>query len=238
MKILKRLLMCSALILMFSTAARAQFFWGASFDVKYHNNTENGGKNDQWSVVLDPNIGYHITERLETGSFLGLNFSNSLETHDKTNYRAYKVGWDVTPFVRYKVLSFNDDKVSIWVDAHLYCGMEFPQKTQVVGSVSNETESYIPDTSGEWTSNFYKHQVNYGIQVLPMVSFRLTERYRLNVHFSIASLGYSGSATFRNDGKVDFSNDVLMFTGKISGLASSVFTTGMYGIKIGIGRNF
>ena len=55
--------------------------------------------------------------------------------------------------------------------------------------------------------------------------------------FSILSLGYSGTAYFYTDHN-EYTNDVIIFSGKLSNLISNQFTPGLYGLKFGIQKSF
>lgn len=233
----------------------AQFFAGASFDMRYHNDSEDKSNAEEWSFLINPNIGYHFNPKLEAGCRFGLSFSNQIDDYKNSNLwwfnagtggifgdfneedydgddsdatveiKHKKIGWNLAPFVRYKLLSFFDEKLCIWADAHVYYGMQYPRSSQLVGS--NET-----------IDNPYKYQANYGIQIMPMISYKVTEKYRINLHFGIASLAYAGTTKYYDNDKTTRSNDVILFSNKISGLVKSQFTTGLYGLRIGLGRNF
>ena len=233
----------------------AQFFSGASFDIRYHNDTGEKSDAEEWSFLINPNIGYHFNPRLEAGCRFGISFSNQIDNYENNNSWLFnsdlgilngisqddfqvddsegnleikhkKIGWNIAPFVRYRLLSFFDEKLCIWADAHVYYGMQYPRSSRLAGT-------------NEKIENPYRYQANYGIQIMPMISYKVTDKYRINLHFGIASLAYAGSTKFyENTDKTTSSNDVLLFSNKLTGLLKSQFTTGLYGLRIGLGRNF
>lgn len=232
----------------------AQFFAGVSFDIRYHSNSEDKSNGEEWSFLINPNIGYHFNPKLEAGCRFGLSFTNQIDTYNSDSWwyngnlgmmnggikedyelenkdesmevRHKKIGWNLAPFVRYKLLSFFDERLCIWADAHVYYGMQYPNSSEMVGS-------------NQKIDNPYRYQANYGIQIMPMISYKVTDKYRINLHFGIASLAYAGSTKFYdNSDKTTSTHDVLLFSNKLTGLLKSQFTTGLYGIRIGLGRNF
>lgn len=124
------------------------------------------------------------------------------------------LGWSVAPFARYKVGEFG--RFGVWMDAHLYLGMQYPDKKQVGGLF-----------------NTPKRTANYGAQICPMVSFQFNDRAMITLHISTLSLGWAGSAKWMPDDSVRYTSDLRMFSGKISGLLSSAITESWYGFRIG-----
>ena len=120
----------------------------------------------------------------------------------------------IAPFSRYNVGEFG--RFGIWMEGHLYLGMNFPDPEDVGGLFNRAARS-----------------VNYGVQVSPMVSFKFNERMLITLHFSTLSLGWAGSTEWMPDDTVRYSSDLRMFSGKIDGLLSSAVTDSWYGFRIG-----
>ena len=57
------------------------------------------------------------------------------------------------------------------------------------------------------------------------------------------SFGYSGTTRFYQDPETglrhqEYSNDIIVFSGKLANLLSSHFTPGLYGLKFGVQKSF
>lgn len=227
-----KIYLISLILIFLPICASAQSFGGLTFDIRYSNDTHTSNKNDDIYVFITPNFAYRVMPNLEVGTQAGFIYAIGTEifgdynNQNNNNQLIYtSIGWDLTPFARYKLLSFVDDKISIWADAHAYVGMDFPLR--------------VESATGTTVTNIgIKNQVNYGFQITPMLRFKIADNFRLDIHFSIASIGYEGSTRFYSDGSQDFKNDLVLFIGKLSGLVNSASMRGLYGIKIGFGRYF
>ena len=210
---------------------KQKLYYGYNFDIYFHhdsrpNRTENG-----WSIALTPEIGWKLKERVYLGLRFGGSYANykssftvtEIDTTYYTDLRIHVGSWEVAPYVRYRLKTLFNDKLGIWLEAHLYTGMDFPRVTE--GNVTHT------DFDG------LRHAVTYGFQLSPVITYQFNRKSTFQMFFSILSLGYSGTAYFYTDHN-EYTNDVIIFSGKLSNLISNQFTPGLYGLKFGIQKSF
>jgi hypothetical protein len=210
---------------------KQKLYYGYNFDIYFHhdsrpNRTENG-----WSIALTPEIGWKLKERVYLGLRFGGSYANykssftvtEIDTTYYTDLRIHVGSWEVAPYVRYRLKTLFNDKLGIWLEAHLYTGMDFPRVTE--GNVTHT------DFEG------LRHAVTYGFQLSPVITYQFNRKSTFQMFFSILSLGYSGTAYFYTDHN-EYTNDVIIFSGKLSNLVANQFTPGLYGLKFGIQKSF
>ena len=212
---------------------KQKLYYGYNFDIYFHHDTRDLVKANGWSIALEPEIGWKLKERLYLGIRLGGSYQSTYTTYtfvDDTDgsqksvdLRVHQGSWNVTPYVRYRLKSMFNDKLGIWLEAHLYTGMEFPSVTK-------------GDASGTDFEGL-KHSITYGLQVSPVITYRFNRKSTFQIFFSILSLGYSGT-TFCYDDRNEYTNDVIIFSGKLRNLIANQFTPGLYGLKFGVQKNF
>ena len=228
-----------------STAALAplpvwkqKLYYGYNFDIYYHNDSRTNRKENGWSIALEPEIGWRLRERIYLGLRLGGSYQDTYTTYtsvaldgsesDET-LRVQQGSWSVTPYMRYRLKTLFNGKVGIWMEAHLYAGMEFPRVTDGV--------AYGTDYNG------LKHSVIYGAQLSPVITYQFTRKRSFQIFFSILSVGYSGTTFCYVDPLTgerynEHTNDVIVFSGKLRNLLANQFTPGLYGLKFGIQKSF
>lgn len=215
---------------------KQKLYYGYNFDIYYHHDTRNNYKDNGWSIALEPEIGWKLKERI----YLGLRFGGSYQDLFSTytyevdgvkiakDLRIQQGSWNVTPYVRYRLKTLFNDKLGIWLEAHLYAGMEFPRVTG--GDISGT------DYDG------LRHSIIYGAQISPVITYRFNRKSTFQIFFSILSLGYSGTTfcyTNPERGNYnEYTNDVIIFSGKLRNLIANQFTPGLYGLKFGVQKNF
>lgn len=216
---------------------KQKLYYGYNFDIYYHHDSRPNRKENGWSIALTPEIGWRLKERL----YLGLRFGGSYQdmyttyTHEvdgtkvSEDLRIQQGSWEVAPYARYRLKTLFNEKVGIWIEAHLYTGMEFPRVTD--GIVTGT------DYDG------LKHSIIYGAQVSPVITFKFNRKSTFQVFFSILSLGYSGTAfcyvdPLTGDRHHEYTNDVIIFSGKLRNLIANQFTPGLYGLKFGVQKSF
>lgn len=214
-----------------------RFYYGYNFDIYYHNDTKDRRKENGWSFSVTPEFGYKISEKVQVGLRLGGTYASQRGTYYTKNDKGVKTesnllvrsgSWEVAPYGRYRLKTLFNNVVGIWVELHGYTSMTFPQIIE-------------GDPSG---TDFYglKHVVNYGAQLSPLITINLNEKRTFNIFFSILSLGYSGATRVYKDASgntsKEYSNDVILFSGKLGNLIANQFTPGLYGIKFGIQKQF
>ncbi len=216
---------------------KQKLYYGYSFDIYFHHDSRSERKENGWSIALEPEIGWKLKERLYLGMRFGGSYANMatsynvnlLDTTYSTDLRLHVGSWQVTPYLRYRLKSAFNDKLGIWLEAHLYTGMEFPTVT-----------------SGEVKGTDYdglRYSVTYGVQVSPVITYRFNRKSTFQIFFSILSLGYSGTTFFYQDPEEGnrynvYTNDVIIFSGKLRNLLANQFTPGLYGLKFGVQKNF
>ena len=217
---------------------KQKLYYGYNFDIYYHHDSRSDRKENGWSIAVEPEIGWRLKERIYLGLRFGGSYHDTYTTYtyealdgskESRDLRVRRGSWQVTPYARYRLKTLFHGKVGIWMEAHLYAGMEFPRVTD--GLVSGT------DYDG------LKHSITYGVQVSPVITYQFSRKRTFQLFFSILSLGYSGS-TFRyvdpltGERHNEYTNDVIIFSGKLRNLLANQFTPGLYGFKFGIQKNF
>ena len=217
---------------------KQKLYYGYNFDIYFHNDTRSNRKENGWSIALEPEIGWRLKERIHLGLRVGGSYQDSYTTYSyealdgsivSENLRVKQGSWNVTPYVRYRLKTLFNDKVGIWLEAHLYTGMEFPN----VASGSAAGTDY----------DGLKHSVIYGAQLSPVITYQFSRKRTFQVFFSILSVGYSGTTFCYVDPATgarhnEYTNDVIIFSGKLRNLLANQFTPGLYGLKFGIQKSF
>ena len=211
---------------------KQKLYYGYNFDIYYHHDSRTSRKENGWSVTVEPEIGWRLKERVHLGLRLGGSYQDTYTTYSYENLlgqtvsedlRVRQGSWNVTPYVRYRMKTLFNEKVGIWLEAHLYGGMDFPSVAS--GSAAGT------DYEG------LRYKAVYGVQVSPVITYQFTRKRSFQIFFSILSLGYSGTTYFYEKENV-YTNDVIVFSGKLKNLLASHFTPGMYGLKFGIQKSF
>lgn len=216
---------------------KERFFYGYNFDIYYHHDTRNSQKSNGWSINVTPEFGYKISQKLQVGLRLGGGYSSirtdyMVDTEEgKTESRNLKISrgsWEITPYGRYRLKTLFNEKVGIWLEMHMYTGMEFPRVTD--GDIKGTDYDGLRNT------------ITYGAQVSPVITYQFNRKSTFQVFFSILSFGYSGTTfnyTTAERGKYrEYSNDVIIFSGKLSNMLANQFTPGLYGLKFGVQKKF
>ena len=216
---------------------KKKLYYGYNFDVYYHHDSNGVKRENGWSFSLIPELGWRVKERVYVGMRFGGGYQDAFTTtsYDGDDGKTYteevrvRSGfWEVTPYARYRLRTFFNDKFAVWIEAHLFTGMEFPSV-------------YSGNVAGTEFDGL-KYTVNYGAQVSPVITYYFDKKRTFQLFFSIISLGYSGTARCYNseeEGKhFEYTNDVMIFSGKLRGLVTNQFAPGLYGIKFGVIRSF
>ena len=217
---------------------KQKLYYGYNFDIYYHHDSRPNRKENGWSIAVTPEIGWRLKERLYLGLRFGGAYQDMYTTYTYESLLGEKVeeqiriqqgSWEVAPYARYRLKTLFNDKVGIWIEAHLYTGMEFPRVTD--GLISGT------DYDG------LKHSIVYGAQVSPVITFKFNKKSTFQMFFSILSLGYSGTTFCYKDPLTgerhnEYTNDVIIFSGKLRNLIANQFTPGLYGLKFGIQKSF
>lgn len=220
-----------------SLSLKQRFYYGYNFDVYFHHDTRNSQKNNGWSITVEPEFGYKISPKAVVGLRLGGSYSWSRTDYpittldgkeDTRSLRISSGSWEITPYGRYRLKTMFGGKVGIWLEAHLYTGMEFPRVTE-------------GDTKGTDYEGL-RHSVTYGAQVSPVITYQFNKKSNFQIFFSILSFGYSGMTycyqTADRGRYNEYTNDVIIFSGKLRNLIANQFTPGLYGLKFGVQKSF
>ena len=217
---------------------KQKLYYGYKFDIYFHHDSRSNRKENGWSIALEPEIGWRLKERVHLGLRVGGSYQDMYSTYSYEALDGSKISedlrvqtgtWNVTPYMRYRMKTLFDDKVGIWLEAHLYAGMEFPRVTDGVATGT--------DYDG------LRHSIIYGVQVSPVVTYQFSRKRTFQIFFSILSLGYSGTTFCYTDPETgrrynEYTNDVIVCSGKLRNLIANHFTPGLYGLKFGIQRSF
>ena len=215
---------------------KQKLYYGYKFDIYYHNDTRSIRKENGWSISVTPELGWKVSDRVHLGMRLGGSYQNTAtqysislqDTVYTADLRVHEGAWEVAPYVRYRLKTLFNDKVGIWIEAHLYTGMNFPNV--VAGDVKGT------DYDG------LRYSVTYGAQVSPVITYQFNSKSTFQIFFSILSLGYSGTTFFYNDpvngNYTENTNDVILFSGKLRNLIANQFTPGLYGLRFGVQKSF
>lgn len=218
-------------------ALRKKFYYGYNFDIYYHQDSQDRLNTNGWSFTVTPEFGYKVNERVSVGLRFGGSYYSQHETFVVTNDLGENEdvkltirggSWELTPYGRYRLKTFFNNKLGIWLELHGYVSMRFPNVV--------DGEPQGTDYQG------LKHSIIYGAQLSPLITFKFNEKSTFNFFFSILSLGYSGTTRVYKDDMGhtcrEYSNDLILFSGKLSNLIANQFTPGLYGIKFGIQKSF
>ena len=216
---------------------KQKLYYGYNFDIYFHHDSRQDRKENGWSIALSPEIGWKLNERVYLGMRLSGSYSNTittyyinvLDTTFATDLRVHQGSWEVDPYVRYRMKSLFNGKVGIWMEARLFTGMQYPRVTDGV----------IKGTD----YNGLKHSIMYGFQLAPVITYKFNKKSTFQIFFSILSLGYSGTTYCYKDPETgrrynEYTNDVIIFSGKLRNMLSNQFTPGLYGLKFGVQKNF
>lgn len=216
---------------------KQKLYYGYNFDIYYHHDSRSDRKENGFSIALQPEIGWKLKERIYLGVRLGGSYANSYgsysvnvsDTTYTTDLRIHQGSWEIAPYVRYRMKTLFDGKVGIWLEAHLYTGMSFPRVS----------DGIIKGTDYDGL----RHSITYGFQVSPVITYKFNKKSTFQIFFSILSLGYSGTTFCYTDPETgrrynEYTNDLIIFSGKLRNLIANHFTPGLYGLKFGIQKSF
>lgn len=228
-------LFVAALLAIMSFSANAQFYGGMAFDINYSGDSDKPANSssalkgtETYGIALSPQFAYAFSEKSMAGVAINFDWTQNREnsniideltgaTTTATDITK-TMGWSVAPFYRYKLMDVW--KFGVWADLHAFYGMKYPS-----------------DAPG-FLAPSYKKAAAYGVQLCPMVSIPVNDKMSVNLHVSILSLGWAGSATYNKDNSVSYTSTARLFSGKITGVLNSLVTSGWYGFKISMLRKF
>ena len=211
---------------------KQKLYYGYNFDIYFHHDSRSDRKENGWSIALQPEVGWKLSDRIYLGLRIGGSYANTtiqsdvklIDTTYTADLRVHYGSWQIEPYMRYRLKTLFNGKVGIWIETHVFTGMDFPR-------VTNNMERGT-DYEG------LRHCVSYGFQVAPVITYQFNKKSTFQIFFSILSLGYSGSTYCYADGSKQYINDVIIFSGKLSNMLANQFTPGLYGLKFGVQKSF
>ncbi|MBQ0077216.1 MAG: hypothetical protein KBS55_01080 [Bacteroidales bacterium] len=194
-----------------SISANAQLFVGGrvSLDVNGNNQTTASSTNNYSSLAfnLAPEVGYFISDKLAVGGFISIStgsMSNSVkytameELNGEDNITNF--GWSLAPYVKYKF--WGAGKFGIWGLADVHIGTSSTKKK---GSSVKQAPT-----------------VNYGIEILPVLTYSLNEHFVLDAYINCVSLNYNGSCQADKKNDINSSSSSFDLGATTTGAAVSV----------------
>ena len=188
-------ILITCLLLLAAVGARAQFTYGLQFGL-YTDNASSGNSatgvtekgNAAFNYSIKPTLGYYFTPGFMAG--IKLNYTNcsmtdgdyfSFETISAYamnlmmgnglggNYRSVKL----TPYVRIRALTLLDGKLGAWLEVGGYYGVNTPR---VDGVLDKDGQKKV-----------------YGVEIHPLVSYNVTNRYMLFTSLDYPSFNWDAS---------------------------------------------
>ena len=218
---------------------KQKLYYGYNFDIYFHNDSRSNRKENGWSIAVTPEIGWKFNDKWHLGLRFGGSYQKTYTTYTletlpdgsskSVDLRVQQGSWEVTPYVRYRMKTLFNGKVGVWLEGHLYTGMEFPE---ILSGDAKGT-----DFDG------LRHSITYGAQVSPVITYQFNRKSTFQIFFSILSLGYSGTTFCYQDQLTgerhnEYTNDVIIFSGKLRNMIANQFTPGLYGLKFGVQKKF
>ena len=181
-----------------------------------------------------PKFYWYINEKMQFGTFVGLGYGNMATgltssgtgktttinpdgtITTTTQYQVEKgksIGWNLTPYFGYRLLHF--EKLDIWAEASAYYGMYH----KINGGGSDL------DMATAWNTKMV-----YGIQVMPVIDFALTEKLAIQLHAGIIALGWYGEVLLY-DNRSETKTSLDLHKGGFTGLLNSISDFGIGIVK-------
>jgi len=168
---MKKLILTSALIA-FVAILQAQWFVGGTFGYSYRSVSET--RTNEFSVL--PMFGYQWNNRLTVGSnvgFVGHTISRPFCCSSREVTRTTL--WGIQPFVRHTIAEFGDFSVLANFRLHYFVG-----------------RSYFANL---WDDPSAYSFGSRGINVVPILSYSVSEMFRIEATFNFMSLGWNRNSS-------------------------------------------
>ena len=175
--------------------ANAQWFLGGNVGISVNDvNKEGTGenndqtfKNNAFSFTVAPKFGYYFNEKIALGASLSFRVGTSLVVEpnfmvngvvvDELKNRGFSIGGGIYPFVRYSVFTYK--KFSIQLEGSLGVGYEYG-KQKISTTLTNM----------KGTANYSEIGITI-LNVVPIISFNLSEHFQLETSLNFFNLGYA-----------------------------------------------
>ncbi|MCQ2178272.1 MAG: hypothetical protein MJY42_05250 [Bacteroidales bacterium] len=233
---MKRLII-SLLATLVTISASAQFRIGGNFLLNFTNEKTLYSSGDKkvkdlnYEISLYPKFYWNLNEKMNVGSRVGFSFGRVTtgytqiqEEQDLLQYLYEVLGytypeeqkitkisntaisWSLNPFFAYKVLTWKI--VSVWAEANVYFGQVFNTGT---------TQASV----FEWDK-----QLQYGVQILPVVEIDITGNLAIQFHLGFPSLMWYGETSHFAD-RLETYNTWTFRKGGLEGLIQGFANYGL-----------
>ena len=175
--------------------AQAQMFVGGSLGFDYNARKVSSGSTSnkrpsETTFEVSPMLGYFVSDKFAVGATVSLGFT-SWNSRASEPFKEKSVEWSLFPGVRYSLLSIGD--FSFWAQG----GMG------IFGS-SSKTSQGSTTTNGPSVFGF-------GINVMPLLSYSLTDRINLEASSNLARFGFESWTVKRGSGDSQLKNTESSF---------------------------
>lgn len=243
--IMKRVLIFLITIIIFTGNAAAQpmkMKFGGNFSINLDRdiieysltNKESDIKQNAFQISFLPKFYWYINEKMQFGTFVGLGFGNTATglvnsgtgrttiinpdgTITTTTQNKVDIGksicWNLTPYFGYRLIHF--EKLDIWAEASTYYGMYH----KINGG------GIDIDMATAWNT-----KIVYGIQVMPVIDFALTEKLAIQLHAGVIALGWYGEV-YLYDNRSETKTSLDLHKGGLTGLLNSISDFGIGIVK-------
>ena len=158
----------------FASNATAQNYIGGSFSISNTNTpgSSSGDRQNHFRFNVAPDFGRELGERWAVGIRPTLGFNRNTGGSQKD----YVLSFGVNPYARYQLLTAK--RFGLWAEAGPYLNYSFSRTKSegVGGSYSNESRI-----------------LNYGIQLLPVLTYHLSSHISLETQLNIFSFALNGT---------------------------------------------
>lgn len=203
---MKRLFL-SIILILISAASFAQLRVGGNFLISFSNERtvysggESMAKNLDYEISVYPKLYWNLNEKMNVGGRLGFSFGRVITGYSEKNFNESVFGyfyqflegnenikdpviakisntaisWSVNPFFAYKVFTWKI--LNIWIEANAAIGQAFNTGIRTA-------------TLFEWDK-----QLEYGLQILPVVELDVTQKFAIQFHLGFPSLMWYGETS-------------------------------------------
>jgi len=180
----RNILLCSLLVISF-VGCFAQSRIGGDFGFGIYAKTINGSSNKDININLsiEPRYTYMLNDKWEVGGSLSIGTSQSIITKN----RASNFVWAVNPLARF--LLVGNERIGFWLETKGTLGT---------------SSMRVHDKMGNITGNGIDLQ--WGLNANPVLTYQITEHFRLDATFAFLGIGLNGSTYFNNGAKSSIIN--------------------------------
>lgn len=170
-----------------SRVSFAQHYIGGSFSLSgtTSQTTLSGTRHSSsTSFTVSPDFGWFFGERWAVGFRSSVGFGSSASSRgDKTS--SFSLG--IEPYARYRMLDFH--RFGLWAEA----GPTFRYQ---------RTRGQYPDAESGSAEQRKSHLSMYGVQLLPVLTYQLSQRISLESRLDLFSFFLTGVHSFGSDGSI------------------------------------